>query len=132
MHKGMQEYIKELLKLYQSHTCLYEIDNKWDGFEWINSTDTEKSTYSFIRKNAMGTKNLLFVLNFTPIERKEYRIGVPELKKYKLLLNSDEKRFGGEGLEQPKDIMAEKVSWDGKPYSIPYALPSFGAAVFEF
>ncbi|MDD3205127.1 MAG: 1,4-alpha-glucan branching protein GlgB [Lachnospiraceae bacterium] len=132
MHKGMQEYIKELLKLYQSHTCLYEIDNKWDGFEWINSTDTEKSTYSFIRKNAMGTKNLLFVLNFTPIERKEYRIGVPELKKYKLLLNSDEKRFGGEGLEQPKDIMAEKVSWDGKLYSIPYALPSFGAAVFEF
>ena len=132
MHKGMQEYMKELLKLYQSHTCLYEIDNKWDGFEWINSTDTEKSTYSFIRKNAMGTKNLLFVLNFTPIERKEYRIGVPELKKYKLLLNSDEKRFGGEGLEQPKDIMAEKVSWDGKPYSIPYALPSFGAAVFEF
>lgn len=132
MHKGMQEYMKELLKLYQSHTCLYEIDNKWDGFEWINSTDTEKSTYSFIRKNATGTKNLLFVLNFTPIERKEYRIGVPELKKYKLLLNSDEKRFGGEGLEQPKDIMAEKVSWDGKPYSIPYALPSFGAAVFEF
>ena len=92
LHKGMQEYVKELLKIYQNHSCLYEIDNSWNGFEWINVSDAEKSTYSFIRKNKKGMKSLLFVLNLTPVVRNEYRIGVPNLKKYKLLVYFDKIR----------------------------------------
>ncbi len=132
LHRGMQEFVKELLKIYRKFTSLYEIDNSWKGFEWINVSDTEKSTYSFIRKNKNETRSLLFVLNFTPVERIEYRIGVPVLKKYKLLLNSDETKFGGTGRKQSKEIWAEKIPWDNKEYSIPYALPPYGAAIFEF
>lgn len=132
LHRGMQEFVKELLKIYRKFTSLYEIDNSWKGFEWINVSDTEKSTYSFIRKSKNETRSLLFVLNFTPVERIEYRIGVPVLKKYKLLLNSDETKFGGTGRKQSKEIWAEKIPWDNKEYSIPYALPPYGAAIFEF
>ncbi len=132
LHSGIREFVKELLKIYQKYSCLYEIDNSWEGFEWINASDTEKSTYSFIRKNRSSTKSLLFVLNLTPVERKDYRIGVPVLKKYKLILNSDDKRFGGTGRQQPKEVMADKIPWDTKEYSFPYILSPYGAAIFEF
>jgi len=132
LHKGMQEYVKELLDIYQKHSSLYELDNTWDGFKWINAMDTEKSIYSFVRMNSAGTKSLLFVLNMTPIERKDYRVGVPKKKKYKLLLNSDETRFGGKGSTHPKEVTAEKIPWDEQEYSIPYELPAYGAAIFEF
>lgn len=132
LHRGMQEYVKELLALYQNYSCLYEIDNDWAGFEWMTAVDAEKSTYSFVRRNEKRKNTLLFVLNLTPVAREDYRIGVPELKKYKLLLNSDDSRFGGGGAKQPSEVMAEAVPWDTQKYSIPYALPSFGAAVFLF
>ena len=97
----------ELLKLYRKYPCMYEIDNSWDGFEWINADDADRSTYSFIRKTSREkTKRLLFVLNMTPVERKDYCVGVPEKKKYKLVLNSAEKRFGGSGEELKTDYTA--------------------------
>ena len=132
LHKGMQEYVKELLNIYQKHSSLYELDNTWDGFKWINAMDTEKSIYSFVRMNSAGTKSLLFILNMTPIERKDYRVGVPKKKKYKLLLSSDDTRFGGKGSTHPKEVTAEKIPWDDQEYSIPYELPAYGAAIFEF
>ena len=89
LNKGMQDYVEELLKLYRKYPCMYEIDNSWDGFEWVKADDTEQSTYAFIRKCPSNKHKLLFVMNMTPVERKGYRVGVPAKKKYKLLLNSD-------------------------------------------
>ena len=132
LHKGMQEYVKELLDIYQKHSCLYELDNSWDGFKWINAMDTEKSIYSFVRMNSEKKKSLLFVLNMTPVVREDYRVGVPKKGKYKLLLNSDETRFGGSGSKHSNEVTAEAIEWDGQEYSIPYALPAYGAAIFEF
>ena len=133
LHSGMQSYVRELLALYNAYPCLYELDHEYEGFEWINADDTYKSIYSFVRYDRTKKKSLLFVLNFTPIERGDYRVGVPVNKKYKLLLSSDEKRFGGKS-ESPskKTYTAEKISWDGKDYSIAYPLPAYGAAIFEF
>ena len=133
LHCGMKEYVAELLKLYNKYPCLYELDRSYDGFQWINADDTEKSIYSFIRKDSAEKNNLLFVLNFTPMERTDYRVGVPELKKkYKVMLNSDEKRFGGNGKEFEKSYKAEKIPWDGQPYSIGFELPPYGAVVLKF
>ncbi|MDD3413133.1 MAG: 1,4-alpha-glucan branching protein GlgB [Lachnospiraceae bacterium] len=133
LHCGMKKYVGELLKLYRKYPSLYELDNSQDGFYWINADDTEKSIYSFVRKNSTGKNNFLFVLNFTPVDRNEFRVGVPELdKKYQLLLNSDDKKFGGKGIELKKVYKAEKISWDGQPYSIGFELPAYGAAVFKF
>ena len=108
------------------------MDHEWNGFEWINADDTEHSIYSFIRKSSDGKKCLICVLNFTPVARPEYRVGVPQSGSYKLVLNSDEACFGGSGAEVAKSYRAKKGEWDGQPYSIAYPLPAFGAAVFEF
>ncbi len=132
LNKGMHEYVKELLKLYRKYPCMYTIDNSWDGFEWLNADDKDRSTYSFFRKDETGKNNLLFVINFTPMEWKEYRVGVPKKKKYKLLLNSDDVKFGGMGNLIPSDISAQEVPVNYKDYSICFDLPPFTAAVFVF
>ncbi len=132
LNKGMHEYVKELLKLYRKYPCMYENDNNWAGFEWLNCDDKDRSTYSFFRKSANGKNNLLFIINMTPIKWENYKLGVPAKKKYKLLLNSVEERFGGSGEEIPKEITAKKGNCDYRDYSITLDLPPYAAAVFVF
>ncbi len=132
LHAGLSEYVKELLKIYSKYPCLYELDYDPKGFTWINADDTYKSIYSFVRYSANNKNNMLFVLNFTPIAREDYRVGVPEERKYKLILNSDDTKFGGNGKVQSEYYVAEEKEWDGQKYSIAYELPAYGAAVFLF
>ncbi len=132
LNKGMLTYVQELLKLYRSNRCLYEQDDSWDGFEWINAKDADRSTFSFIRKSIDGKNNLLFVLNMTPIERPDYYVGVPKKGKYKLKLSSDEARFAGLGHDLPKELKAQEMLCDNKPYAIKFDLPPYGAAVYSF
>ncbi len=132
---GLQNYVKELLKLYRKYPAFYEIDDSWVGFEWMNANDGENSVFSFVRKSSRGVNSLLFVLNMTPIKREAYRVPVPTVtkrKKYKLLLNSDEERFGGWGNEIAKEILVEAVPCQNKEFSISLDLPPYGAAVFVF
>ena len=72
LNAGMKEYVKELLIMYKKNPCLYELDDRWDGFEWINPNDADRSIYSFVRKSADGKNRLLFILNMTPMERKDF------------------------------------------------------------
>ena len=132
LHSAMKNYVSRLLEIYRKYPCLYEIDNDWNGFEWMNADDKENSTYSYVRKASSGRNNLLVVLNMTPMERKDFVVGVPKKKKYKLILNSDETCFGGNGGEIPKEITAKAKEADGKPYSITFDLPTYGAAIFQF
>lgn len=132
LHSSLKYYVSKLLELYRKYPCLYEIDNDWSGFEWMNADDTEQSTYSYVRKAANGKNNLLVVLNMTPMERQKFTVGVPKKKKYKLLLNSDDTCFGGNGGQIPKEITAKASEADGKPYSLTFDLPPYGAAVFQF
>ena len=131
-NKGMHEYVKELLALYRKYPALYTIDNDWAGFEWLNADDADRSTYSFYRKDKTGKNNIMFVLNMTPMKWENYKLGVPKKKKYKLLLNSDDKRFGGNGNVIPAEITAVKEPCNFKDYSISFDLPPYTAAVFLF
>jgi len=131
LNKGMQEYVKELLNLYRKNPAMYEVDRDWSGFQWINCDDNERSIYSFMRKSKDGKKKLLFVLNMTPIKRENFDVGVPGRKKAKLILNSDDVRFGGNGNEIPATITPKKEECDNLPYRITFDLPPFAAAVFE-
>ena len=131
-HKHMQNWVKKLLHIYQKNPALYELDSSWGGFEWINANDAERSIFSFIRKSKDGKNNLLFVCNFTPVERSDYRIGVPKHKTYKLILNSDDAEFGGSGKERPVNYKSVSQECDGRPYSFAYPLPGFGVAVFRY
>lgn len=132
LNRGMQAYVGELLKLYHKYSCLYELDKGWKGFEWLNADDKDRSVYSFFRKNSTGKNNLMFVLNMTPVARENYVIGVPRKKKYKLVLNSDDTRFGGNGNEIPAEIMAKDGQCNYRDYTITVTLPAYAAAVFTF
>ncbi len=131
LNKGMQEYVKELLNLYRKNPAMYEVDRDWSGFEWVNCDDCDRSIYSFMRKSKDGKKKLLFVLNMTPIMRENFEVGVPTKKKCKLVLNSDEVRFGGNGNEIPANITPTEEECDNLPYRIKFNLAPFSAAVFE-
>ena len=131
-HKHLQNFVKALLHLYKKNPCMYENDIDWDGFEWINANDAERSIFSFVRKSKNGKNNLLFVCNFTPVARDDYRVGVPKQKTYKLVLNSDDVAFGGSGEKRPVSYKAELSECDGKEYSIDYPLPGYGVAVFSY
>jgi 1,4-alpha-glucan branching enzyme len=111
---------------------MYELDHNWTGFEWINADDADRSIFSFIRKSKTGKNNLLFVCNFTPVEREDYRVGVPTSGKYKLVFNSDDVKFGGSGVKRPTTYTAAKVACDGRENSFAYALPAYGVAIFSF
>lgn len=131
-HKKVQDWMKELLHIYKNNPCMYEQDTTWAGFEWINADDCDRSIFSFVRKSKDGQNNLLFVINFTPVERLEYRVGVPKKKSYKLILNSEDKKFGGEDEARPTSYKAEKIPCDGRKYSLAYPLPAYGVALFKF
>ncbi len=131
-HQNLQTFTKDLLRLYKKNRALYDCDGSWEGFQWINADDADRSIYSFTRHSKDKKKNLLFVCNFTPMARPDYRVGVPRGKQYKLIINSDEKKYGGSGQERPLTYKAIKQECDGKPYSFAYDLPPYGVAIFEF
>ena len=131
-HQAIQNWMRDLLHLYRKKKAMYELDQSFEGFEWINADDAYRSIYSFMRHSKDKKKNLLFVINFTPMEWVDYRVGVPRKKQYKLILNSDDVQYGGKGEERPVIYRAQKQECDGKPFSFAYKLPPYGAAVFEF
>ena len=132
LNRGLHDYVKNLLELYNKYPCLYEIDNSWDGFEWLNCDDKDRSTYSFFRKASNGKNNLMFIINMTPMKWENYKVGVPKKKKYKLLLNSDDVRFGGQGMEVPAEITSVKESCDYRNYRLTLDLPPYSALIFVF
>ena len=128
-HKDLQEYVKDLLHLYKKYPALYRQDNDWNGFQWINANDADRSIFSFLRRDETGKKNLLFVINFTPVERPDYRVGVPKRGKYTLLLDST---HGAYKSGEAPGFSSAKGECDGQPYSFSYPLPAYGTAIFRF
>ena len=131
-HKKIQDWMKELLHIYRKNPCMYELDTSFEGFEWINADDNFRSIFSFVRKSANGKNNLLFVINFTPMERPDYRVGVPKRKTYKLILNSEDPKFGGKEAGRETSYKAVKKACDGRDYSFEFPLAPYGVAVFKF
>ena len=134
MNQQLKDYVRDLWHMYRKYPALYATDQDPNGFEWINADDADRSIYSFMRKSQDGTKNLLFVLNMTPVARPDYHCGVPAKTEYKLVLNSMDPKYGGlpEDVRPMKNIKAKEGECDGRPYYIPYDLPAYGCAVFRF
>ena len=131
-HKQLQTFVKDLLHIYKKYPAMYEADTDWNNFEWINADDAYRSIFSFVRKSKNGKKNLLFVCNFTPVAREDYRVGVPMKKQYKLIFNSEEKKYGGSGETRPLTYRAVAQDCDNRPYSFAYPLSGYGVAIFEY
>ena len=131
-NRHLQAFVKELLHLYKNNKCLYEYDCYPEGFEWINADDGDRSIFSFVRHSESGKSNMLFIINFTPVERPDYRVGTTCRRKHTLVLSSDDKKFGETGKRRPKEYKPAKKECDGRKYSFRYKLPAYGVAVFKF
>lgn len=131
-NRHLQAFVKELLHLYKNNKCLYEYDCYPEGFEWINADDGDRSIFSFVRHSESGKSNMLFIINFTPVERPDYRVGTTCRRKHTLVLSSDDKKFGGTGKRRAKEYKPAKKECDGRKYSFRYKLPAYGVAVFKF
>lgn len=128
--EDLQNYVRDLLHLYRKFPALYDNDYVWEGFSWINANDNEHSIFSFIRHGKGTQASLLFVLNFTPVSRPEYRVGVPKSGKYTLVMDTSNGLY--KKAKAALVYKSEKTPWDGQDYSIAYSLPAYGAAIFCF
>ena len=119
---------------FQLYLRLGENYNDYDimGFEWISCDDNATSVVSFIRRGDSAENQLLFVCNFTPVEHKGFKVGVPCAGKYTEVLNSDDTKYGGTGMTNKKAITAQKENINNREYSITMDLPPLSTVVFKY
>ena len=131
-HSHLSTFVKDLLHIYKKYPAMYEQDVSWAGFEWINANDSYRGIFSFVRKSKNGKNDLLFVCNFTPVAYEDYRVGVLNQRKHKLILNSEDAKYGGTDTKRQVSYTPKRQECDGREYSIGYPLPAYGVAVFVF
>ncbi|MBQ9156207.1 MAG: 1,4-alpha-glucan branching protein GlgB [Eubacterium sp.] len=131
-NQQLKNFVSALIHLYRKNKCLYEYDCWPEGFEWINANDGDRSIFSFVRHSESGKNNLLFVCNFTPMARPDYRVGTTCRRKHTLVLNSDAAEFGGSGAERQTIYKPVKQECDNRKFSFAYDLPAYGVAVFKY
>lgn len=122
-HKGLKNFVRELNRVYHSEPALHDSDTDYFGFEWIDFRDADSSVVSFLRRDRALKEHLVFVFNFTPLVRSNYRIGVPSLGFYKEMINSDSAYFGGSNIGLGGGIESENLPWHGRPFSLNLTLP---------
>ncbi len=132
LNQGMQRYVKALNKLYNENDALYANDCEAIGFEWTDCDHPDMSIISFVRRGSTAKKQLLFVCNFTPVERPGYQIPVPCYTTYKEILNSDDIQFGGRGRLNTQPLKAQDIATDRMPYSIKVNVPPLSTLIFEY
>ncbi len=123
-HRQLKDYNKELNHLYKKRAELWEVDNSWEGFNWVVSDDNEQSIIVFKRLDE-NENEIMVVCNLGALDREGYMIGVDESCSYKLLLNSDEEKYGGSGVKLKKSYRSKKGNMHGRPYSISLNIPAF-------
>jgi 1,4-alpha-glucan branching enzyme len=125
--RGLARFLAELARVYRATPALWRRDPDPDGFEWIDWSDHENAVVAYLRRD--GERHALVVLNWTPVPRERYRLGVPGEGAYELLLSSDEARFGGSGAFGQRSMASEPSPWHGRTRSILIGLPPLAALV---
>jgi 1,4-alpha-glucan branching enzyme len=128
MRAAFFAYLETLGALYKAQSPLWRHDHAWTGFRWIDVGDKENSVVSYVRWD--GAAHVVTVLNFTPVPRQRYRVGVPSGGVYTLALSTDDERWGGSGFDAATDVVAEAVPFHGHQWSVELSLPPLGALVF--
>ncbi|MBL8237945.1 MAG: 1,4-alpha-glucan branching protein GlgB [Bryobacterales bacterium] len=130
-HRRLQALVAELNKLYKSEPALYEVDNSHTGFEWIDFRDVDASVIAFQRRAKNPEDFLVFVCNFTPVPRYQYRIGVPRDGNYTELLNTDSNIFGGSNMGNFGWRNADPIKSHGHNFSLSLTLPPLSVVIFK-
>ena len=131
-HRQLQDYLRELNLLYRRNPAMYQRDNTWEGFQWLNVDDAQRSSVAYLRTGEKDAVSLVCVMNFTPVEYEGFVFGLPGMGYLKEILNSDNLRFGGGGSGNPRRICAKKQAFQQYPYSAEIRLPALSAVFFEY
>jgi 1,4-alpha-glucan branching enzyme len=126
-HAGVQRWVKDLNRTLRAHGALHRKDFEGGGFEWIDCNDSEESVLTFLRRGADGDRDVVVALNFTPIPRTAYRVGVPRGGWWREILNSDATQYGGAGWGNLGGQEAAPVGAHGRLHSLVLTLPPLGA-----
>ena len=130
-HAGLLRWVRDLNTFYRGQPSLFEVDFDDSGFEWVDCTDSQRSVVSFLRKAKNSANITLFVCNFTPVPRQNYRVGVPSGCHWREMLNSDAPLYGGSGQGNAGGLDAAPLPIHGRPYSLNLTLPPLGVVVFQ-
>ena len=130
-HAGVAALMKDLNHLYRNHKALYELDDKAEGFEWINNISVEDCYLTYLRKGSDVEDILLVVANFSGVE-KEITTGVPFEGKYKEILNTDDKKYGGSGVVNSRIKSAQDQEWDDRRQSVTVKLAPLSMSILQF
>jgi len=128
-HQGVKKLVEDLNKLYHNTPALYRYEFDWQGFEWVDCHDSDQSILSFLRKN--GDDFVLVVVNFTPVTRDYYRVGVPRQGHYQEILNTDSQYYGGSNKGNGGGVWSDDIAWMNQPFSISVTLPPLATIVFS-
>ena len=131
-HQALRSMVTELNRLLRDEPALHEIDNHIRGFEWVDFRDVESSVLSFLRRGRGTREVILFVCNFTPVVRYDYRLGVPHTGLWDEVLNTDATRFGGSGIGSGPEVHATPVGAHGRPASVQIALPPLAVVAYKW
>nr|WP_213650650.1 1,4-alpha-glucan branching protein GlgB [Paenibacillus sp. J23TS9] len=130
-HRKMQTYTAELNQLYLEEKALWERDHELEGYQWISPHDSKQSVISYIRKGKKAGDTLIVLINFLPVERRQYRIGVPRPGKYVPVFQSEDERYGGRGASILEPILTEKITWHEQLNSLEITLPPLSFIVLK-
>ena len=131
MHAKFQHSVAELNHLYLASKPLWQIDGSWDGFQWIDADNRDQSIVSYRRIDQKG-KELIVLINFTPVAREEYLLGVPETGQYEEVFNSDQVEFGGSGVINVGVLTTTGQPWNGLKDSLRLRIPPLGMTVLQY
>ena len=130
MHAALQLFAAELNHLYLASPPLWEVDDGWDGFSWIDADNADQSIFSYRRIDRRG-RELIVLLNFTPVKREDFLLAVPKKGRYEEVLNSDEQRFGGTGVTNAGDLRSEPCTLRGGEQAIRVTVPPMSGVIFR-
>jgi 1,4-alpha-glucan branching enzyme len=126
LHQGLRRFVQDVNRIYQSERALFEVDFDFSGFQWIDCNDSENSVVSFIRRAKDGANYLVAIVNFTPVPRDGYLVGVPSAGAYIELLNSDAEMYGGANIGNGGAVFTDAIAAHGYDQSLRLTLPPLG------
>ncbi len=131
-HAGMQRLVRDLNTLYRAEPALHVKDCEPDGFQWIESTDAEASTYAWIRRGGEDDTPVVIISNFTPVERSGWQCGLPHEGRWREALNTDASTYGGGDRGNMGEVIAQGAGWHGQPASARVTLPPLSTVILTF
>lgn len=129
-HRGIQNLVRDLNRLYTSEPAMSALDHSWEGFQWVDMSDADHSLISFIRRSKKSGEELVFVCNFTPTVLKTYSVGAPAEGTYKVLLNSDSSHYGGSNAGDAT-VLAEATPWQHQPAKLTMTVPPLATVILK-